>query len=55
MPVKIEDMEMPKSCNECKLTTPCASYCFCKAKGQRVEMGYDKHRMSWCPLQEVKE
>lgn len=57
MPVKI-DMEMPKNCWECILTTIIhnlgkGNY-YCQLVNKPISIDPDINRPSWCPLQEVK-
>lgn len=52
MSVKIEGMEMPKSCLDCKLP----SNMECYLKDGAILRGFaNKSRHEQCPLQEVKE
>lgn len=55
------DMEMPKSCKECRFRiSSYISYCIAKEPVFRPipfeeERAKLNNRPSWCPLQEVKE
>lgn len=54
MSVKIE-MEMPKSCVDCKISLITADNCFCPILGRVTENDLGLTKDSNCPLQEVKE
>lgn len=55
MPKVMINMEMPKSCGECRFyfddNRMGVNYCALTAE----ETYYHAERPSWCPLQEVKE
>lgn len=54
MSVKIE-MEMPKSCIDCKLSIATFDSCFCPILGIVTENQLGLTKDSKCPLQEIKE
>lgn len=59
MAVKIEDMDMPKSCNGCCLSHYDEVFksfiCSPSVKMMTSKQYWDKNKPSWCPLKEIKE
>lgn len=54
MPVQI-DMDMPKSCEECRFCIYEPPSPFCAVTNYIVLTTDNVSKMEWCPLQEVKE